>query len=72
MVEEYLELCNPAAIRFDGLDEAIVGFDHRGNLVYDYHKMVEVFRDDMGEDGAAEWISYNIVGINEGFTILYQ
>ena len=72
MVEEYLELCNPSAVRFDGLDEAIVGFDHRGNLVYDYQKMVDVFLDDMDKDEASDWVDYNIVSMNEGFTVLYQ
>ena len=75
MIEEYLQNADPEAILFDGLDLAIVGFDHNGQMVYDHQRMVNIFiADGMTEDEAIEWIDYNVVGTNggEGFTILYR
>ncbi len=75
MIEEYLENADPEAIVFDGLDLAIVGFDHNGLMVYDHQKMVNIFiADGMTEDEAIEWIDYNVIGTMGGqdFTILYK
>lgn len=75
MIEEYLENADPEAIVFDGLDLAIVGFDHNGLMVYDHQKMVNIFiADGMTEDEAIEWIDYNVIGTmgGQGFTILYK
>ncbi len=75
MIEEYLENADPEAIVFDGLDLAIVGFDHNGLMVYDHQKMVDIFiADGMTEDEAIEWIDYNVIGTmgGQGFTILYK
>ena len=61
------------AIRFDNLDEAIIGSDHRGLIVYDYNKLVQVFcKMDMTEEEAVEWIDFNVLGVNagNGFTVL--
>lgn len=73
--EEYLEWAEPDAIRFTGLDDAIIGTDHRGNLVYDYGRMHDIFmkRDGMGDEEASDWIDYNVLGTNAGmgFTIIY-
>ena len=73
--EDYLDDCDPEAIRFDDLDEAIVGTDHRGCLVYDYDSLVELFVEEgMQTEDAVEWISYNVIGTmgGEGFTIMYK
>jgi hypothetical protein len=73
-IHEYLNWVEDDAIRFTGLDEAVVGHDHRGLLVYDYHKMLSIFKQDMTEDEAIEWIDYNVLGTNAGmgFTVIYQ
>lgn len=73
MIEDYLDRCHPEAIRFDGLDDAVIGTDHQGNLVYDYNKMLKIFLRDMEEEEAVEWIDYNVIGPmgGQGFTILY-
>ena len=74
MNEEYLQWVADDAIRFTGLDEAIIGYDHRGLLVYSYEKMLDVFMRDMTEEEAVEWIDYNVLGTNAGmgFTVIYQ
>jgi len=75
MIEEYLNQADPKAIVFEGLDLAIVGIDQNGLLVYDHHKMVQIFNSDgMTEDEAIEWIDYNVIGTmgGQGFTILYR
>jgi len=74
MNEDYLQWVEDDAIRFTGLDEAIIGYDHRGLLVYSYEKMLDVFMQDMTEEEAVEWIDYNVIGTNAGmgFTVIYQ
>ena len=74
MNEEYLQWVEDDAIRFTGLDEAIIGYDHRGLLVYSYEKMLDIFMRDMTEEEAVEWIDYNVLGTNAGmgFTVIYQ
>lgn len=73
-IHEYLNCVDEGAIRFTGLDEAVVGYDHRGLLVYDYYKMLSIFKRDMTEEEAIEWIDYNVLGTNAGmgFTVIYQ
>ena len=73
-IEEHLECCADEAIRFDGLDEAIIGTDHNGYLVYEYELMTRLFIEQgMTEEGAVEWIDYNVIGTNGGscFTVIY-
>jgi len=74
MIEDYLDQCVPEAIRFDGLDDAVIGTDHRGYLVYDYFKMLDVFLLEMEEEEAVEWIDYNVISImgGNGFVVLYR
>ena len=72
-LEHHLDCCEPSAIRFDGLDEAILGSCHRGFLVYDYDTMVSIFEEmGMSEEEAVEWIDYNVIGTmaGEGFTVM--
>jgi len=66
---------NEDAIRFHELDEAIIGTDHNGFIVYDYDTMLALFcRQGMTTDEAVEWIDYNVLGTNagNGFTVLMQ
>ena len=73
-MEQYLDNADPEAIVFDGLDLAIVGFDHNGLMVYDHRKMLDIFiADGMTEDEAIEWIDYNVIGTmgGQGFVVLY-
>ena len=72
-LEHHLDCCEPSAIRFDGLDEAILGSCHRGFLVYDYDTMVLIFEEmGMDEEGAVEWIDFNVIDTmaGEGFTVM--
>jgi hypothetical protein len=73
-IHEYLNCVDEETIRFTGLDEAVVGYDHRGLLVYSYEKMLDIFMLDMTEEEAVEWIDYNVIGTNAGmgFTVIYQ
>lgn len=74
-LDDYLEWADPEAIRFDGLDDAVVGVDHRGFLLYDHSKMIEVLEEQgMTADEAYEWIDYNVIPVmaGEGFTVIYQ
>jgi hypothetical protein len=61
------------AIKFDNCDDAIIGVDQRGYLVYDYSKLVEVFKKQgMTTDEAVEWIDYNVLGVKpDHYTIIY-
>ena len=71
-----IDRADPEAIRFDGLDYAIIGTDHNGLLVYDFDRMIDIFTTEQGmtEDEAIEWIDYNVLGVmgGKGFTILYS
>ena len=75
-LEYYLENADPEAIRFDGLDYAIIGTDQDGLLVYDYNRMLEVFMSEQSMDyeEAVEWIDYNVMGVmaGKGFTVIYS
>lgn len=73
-IKQYIEEANSEAIRFDGIDEAIIGTDYNGWLVYDYNKMVAAFmlQGFEGEE-AIEWVDYNVLSINagNGFTVVF-
>jgi len=74
-LEELLSHCEPDAIRFEGLDEAIVGICHKGFIIYDYDKMASIFEGmGMSAEEAVEWIDYNVIGTmaGEGFTVMYR
>ena len=59
--EEIIELADPEAIIWDGFDEAIIGRDNRGRIVYDIDLMVETLtrEDEMSEEEALEFLDYN-------------
>ena len=72
--KDYLDLVNDEAIRFEDLDDAIIGTDQNGLLVYDYHQMVVTFiNQGMEIEDAIEWIEYNVLPINagNGFTVVF-
>tara|TARA_R110000772_G_scaffold241984_1_gene354359 strand:- start:22 stop:270 length:249 start_codon:yes stop_codon:yes gene_type:complete len=74
-LEHHLNCCEPDAIRFDGLDEAIVGSCHKGFLIYGYDKMLSIFEGmGMSSEEAVEWIEYNVIGTmgGEGFTVMFH
>ena len=73
-IEIYIEQANPEAIRFDGIDDAIIGTNQDGFLVYDYIKMIDAFmRQGMEGEEAIEWIDYNVLPVNagNGFTVVF-
>lgn len=59
--DEIIDQADPEAIVWDGFDEAIIGYDNRGRLVYDIDLMVETLRrdDDMSDEEAMEFLDYN-------------
>ena len=59
--EEIIELADPEAIIWDGFDEAIIGHDSVGRIVYDIDLMVETLtrEDEMSEEEALEFLDYN-------------
>lgn len=57
------------ALKFDGLDEAIIGVTAGMSavLVYDYDKLVDVFcAQGMDTEEAQEWVNFNVVGAYMG------
>jgi hypothetical protein len=75
-IEYYLDSCDPKAVRFHNLDDAIIGVDHNGLLCYSHSLMIDVFmdNDEMTYEEAVEWIDFNVIGTNagEGFTIIFD
>jgi hypothetical protein len=53
------------AMILDGCNNAIVGCNIDGTLIYDYELLVEVFCDEheMSLMEAREWIDFNIIGL---------
>ena len=65
------------SMKLDGLNDAIVGVDTKGYLVYDYHKIVDVFTKEphgMEFEEAIEFTDFNVVGLdgNGNWTIMYN
>ena len=72
--QDYIDLANDEAIRLQDLDDAIIGTDQNGLLVYDYHQMLVTFiNQGMAADDAIEWLDYNVLSINagNGFTVVF-
>ena len=72
--QDYIDLANDEAIRLQDLDDAIIGTDQNGLLVYDYHQMLVTFiNQGMAADDAIEWLDYNVLPINagNGFTVVF-
>jgi hypothetical protein len=60
-IEEIKESADPEALCADGFDEAIIGTDTNGRIVYDINKMIEVLTkdDEMDELEAIEYLEFN-------------
>jgi hypothetical protein len=69
---EEIECCEEPVIKYDGLDEALIGWatpkdtsgDFPTKLVYSASRLIEVMIKDQGmnETEAREWLSFNIDG----------
>jgi hypothetical protein len=59
--EEILEFVDPEAIVWDGFDDAIIGNDNNGRVVYDIDKMIEILSNDMTEEEALEYLEFNVL-----------
>ena len=66
--DEIKELADPEAIQWDNFDDALVGVDRDGKLVYDIDKMINmlVTKDGMSEDEAIEYLDFNVFGAYVG------
>lgn len=64
------------AIYLHGLDDAIAGESDCGKIIYDYKKMVSIYKKQgMSEDEAIEYIDYNVMGLKcngKGFIMMYD
>ena len=74
---ELREFLAEDSMKLDGLNDAIVGVDTKGYLVYDYHKIVDVFTKEphgMEFEEAIEFTDFNVVGLdgNGNWTIIYN
>lgn len=63
---------NPEALFVDGFDQAIIGITEDMRLVYQIEKMVEILIEEMSEEDAIEYLSYNVFCAYLGdFTPIY-
>jgi hypothetical protein len=68
---DYLSDANPEAIRFDGLDLAIMGVGQQWGsptvLVYSGYKIIMCLREQgMGEDESLDWYTHNVMCLAVG------
>lgn len=58
---EIKEMADPEALCADGFDDAMIGTDTRGRIVYDINKMIEILikDDEMDELEAIEYLEFN-------------
>lgn len=61
--DEIIENADPQAIVWDGFNDAIIGTDTNGRIVYDIQKMIEVLidRDGMEYEEAVEYLDFNVL-----------
>jgi len=75
-LQQFLESCDPNSIRFDNLDDAIIGVSHCGSLCYSYSKLLDIFteRDTMTQVEAVDWIDYHVIGTmcGHGFVLVFE
>ena len=66
--DEILEKADPTALTCDGFDEAIIGTDANGRVVYNIFEMVQVLvrNDKMKEDVAMEYLEFNTLYAHVG------
>lgn len=62
-IDEIKEFADPEAIIWNDFDDAIVGTDNHGRLVYDVNRMMQILvaRDGMQEDEALEYLEFNVL-----------
>jgi hypothetical protein len=67
-VQDIFELADENAIKWDGFDEALIGTDFSGRLVYDVHRMIRVLveRDNMTHEEASEFLDFNVLNTYVG------
>lgn len=68
MREEIAEI-NEEALLADGFDDAVIGMDTHGRVVYDYDKCVDILigeGEDMEYIDAIEHMDYNVTGAYVG------
>ena len=60
--KEIKEIADPNAIVWDGFDDAIIGIDTDGRIVYDTEKMESILieRDNMTQEEAIEYLDFNV------------
>jgi hypothetical protein len=60
--DEIKEMADPEAVVWTDFDEAIIGTDYSGKLVYNINKMIEILvtRDGMTEEEAMEYLDFNV------------
>lgn len=47
----------------DGFDQAIIGIEESSmRLIYSVNKCIEILTEDMSEEDALEYFSYNVIG----------
>lgn len=53
---------NPEALLADGLEDAIVGYDTKGRVIYSVNNIIDILveRDGMSYEDASEHFSFNI------------
>lgn len=69
-------------LQADGLDEAIIGIDPDGRLVYSQVKVIEILCKEMSESEAHEYYEYNIacaymgnltpIWVDDSFKLYFQ
>ena len=73
---DYINEAHEESIVFHDLDDAIIGLNQHGELIYSYYKMIDVFMQDQGmsQDEAIEWIDFNVIGTNagQGFQVMFE
>jgi hypothetical protein len=60
--EEIKDFADPEAVVWTDFDDAIIGTDYTGKLVYNIDKMIEILvtRDEMSEEEAMEYLDFNV------------
>jgi len=73
-IQEIIDNAHEEAVVWDGFDQALIGTDIGGRLVYSIERMEKVLmdRDGMTKEDAKEFLDFNTFGTNAGdFTPLH-
>jgi hypothetical protein len=68
MIDKIIEAYNDESfLKADGFDKAIIGVDEFSlQLIYSVSKCIEILCEDMSEEEALEYFSYNVSGAYVG------